>query len=211
MIQSLDESVGRVLRALDETGIADRTVVIFSSDNGGYIQPNKNMTVTTNAPLRSGKGSVYEGGIRVPLIVRWPGVTPRGASCDVPVVSTDLFRTMLSMAGIDGGGLSTDGVDLTGLLKEPSRGLPPRDLFFHYPHYYPTTAPVSAIRSGDWKLIEYFEDNRLELYKVKNDIGETRDIASTMPERVSVLHAKLKAWRESVQARVPSVNPAYSR
>jgi arylsulfatase A-like enzyme len=209
MIKSLDESVGRVLKHLDDTGLADRTVVIFASDNGGYTEPFDNQPVTTNAPLRSGKGSLYEGGIRVPLMVRWPGVTPLGAVCDVPVISTDLYRTMLEIAGISSNDASQDGMSLTPLFKNPSRSFPRTELFFHYPHYYPTTTPVSAVRSGDWKLLEYFEDGRLELYNIKEDLSETNNLALQMPDLSAGLHAKLRKWRHETGAKLPTPNPDY--
>jgi len=168
MVRSLDENVGRLLAKLEQLGIAERTAVIFTSDNGGYIGRYREEQVTDNSPLRSGKGSLYEGGIRVPLIVRWPGVTRAGTISSEPVVSTDLCRTVLEIAGVkDGahGGVAADGQSLVKLLREPEGRLEREALYFHYPHYYhaPPTAPVSAVRAREWKLIEHFTDGRIEL------------------------------------------------
>jgi arylsulfatase A-like enzyme len=208
MVKSLDESVGRVLAHLAKRGLGKNTVVIFTSDNGGYIgvdrRAGQTVPVTSNAPLRSGKGSLYEGGIRIPLIVRWPGLTPKAAECREPVVLMDLFHT-LHPAGSSGG----DGVDLTPLLKKPAAKLDRDALFFHYPHYYETTTPVGAVRAGDWKLLEYFEDNHVELYNLKDDLSEKADLAKQMPEKAAALRRQLRAWRESVGAAMPTPNPAY--
>jgi arylsulfatase A-like enzyme len=164
MVHSLDENVGRVLGRIDRLGIADRTVVIFTSDNGGYINPYRGQAVTSNAPLRSGKGSLYEGGVRVPLMIRWPGTAPAGAVCHEPVCSVDFYPTMLEMAGLAGDpkhNAHVDGMSLAPLLRSPGAWLSRDELYFHYPHYYPTTTPVSAVLSRDWKLLEYFEGRRL--------------------------------------------------
>jgi arylsulfatase A-like enzyme len=212
MVHSLDENVGRVLDRLEETKIADRTVVVFFSDNGGYINPWRGQAVTDNSPLRSGKGSLYEGGIRVPLMIRWPGVTAAGAVSHEPVSSIDLYRTMLEMAGLAGDSKHNavvDGRSLAPLLRSPGASLERDELFFHYPHYYPTTTPVSALLARDWKLIEYFEDGRLELYNVQDDPGESRNLAASAPGRARQLHEQLKAWRESVRAPMPAPNPDF--
>ncbi|MHC4596525.1 MAG: sulfatase, partial [Planctomycetota bacterium] len=175
MVHSLDENVGRILAKLGELGVADRTVVIFFSDNGGFINKYNKNTVTNNYPLRSGKGSLYEGGTRVPLIVRWPGVTKAGSICGQPVSSIDFYPTMLDMTGLGGDtkhNVDMDGLTLVPLLKKPTARLKRKTLYWHYPHYYATTSPASSIRQNNWKLIEYFEDKRVELYNLKNDIGE---------------------------------------
>ncbi len=210
MVHSLDESVGRVLREIDTLGIADRTAVIFASDNGGYINPFNGLPVTDNWPLRSGKGSLYEGGIRIPLMARVPGVSARDAVCHTPVSSQDLFATMLDCAGARApGGIPQDGQSLTPLLRNPRAALRRDTLYFHYPHYYPTTTPVSAIRSGDWKLLEYYEDGRLELYNLRSDPSERNDLAQAMPERAKALRQHLQEWLKSVGAGLPTPNPAY--
>ena len=158
MVESLDTNVGRLLAKLDELGVADRTVVIFTSDNGGFVNKNRGQTVTNNTPLRSGKGSLYEGGVRVPLMVRWPHVTPKGQTCRTPVSTIDFYPTILEMAGLSGDGehnVSVDGKSLVPVLKNPEAKLGRETLYWHYPHYYPTTTPVSSIRQGDWKLLHY--------------------------------------------------------
>jgi arylsulfatase A-like enzyme len=191
MIKSLDDSVGRVLDHLRANGIEEKTIVVFVSDNGGFIGVDRasgtNQPVTNNAPLRSGKGALYEGGIRVPLIVRVPGQTSAGKTCDEPVVVMDLFPTLLLAAGVSLPGTKLDGVDLSPVLKDPTAKLGRDALFFHFPHYYPTTTPVSAVREGDWKLLEYFEDDHVELYHLSEDVGERRDLAAERPEKANQL------------------------
>jgi arylsulfatase A len=214
MIQTMDENVGRVLARLKERHMVDKTLVIFASDNGGYVNTNRGLQVTDNFPLRSGKGSLYEGGIRVPLIVRMPGVTPPGATCDEPVSCADFFPTIRELCGLSGSVQPApiqpqDGLSLVPLLKQPRSALPRDALFFHYPHYYPTTTPVSAVRSGDWKLLEYFEDNHVELYCLREDPGERHDLAIAQPERAAQLRARLHSWWQEVGAQLPAPNPAY--
>jgi arylsulfatase A-like enzyme len=212
MVHSMDQNVGRVLDRLNELRIAGRTVVVFSSDNGGFINPYNGQAVTDNYPLRSGKGALYEGGIRVPLMIRWPGVAPAGVTCGEPVSSIDFYPTMLEMAGLKGDAkhnATVDGKSLVPLLKSPGARLDRDELFFHYPHYYPTTTPVSAILARDWKLLEYFEDGHLELYNLGDDPSEKRDLAAAMPDRAKELHARLAAWRKSVNAPMPEKNPGF--
>ncbi len=214
MIHSLDENVGRVLNHLQVRGLADRTLVIFVSDNGGYTNPFRNKVPTDNWPLRSGKGSLYEGGIRVPLIVRLPGVTPKGATCDEPVTCADFFPTILELCGAASALSATssgavDGLSFASLLKDPKSRLPRNELFFHYPHYYFNTTPVSAVRAGDWKLLEYFEDNRIELYNLRDDPGEARDLAAQQPERAAKVRARLHEWWKEADVRLPQKNPAF--
>lgn len=207
MIESLDESVGRVREELKKQGIADRTIVILASDNGGRVP------TTSNIPLRVGKGSCYEGGTRVPFIVSWPGVTKPGSTCDVPVISMDLYPTIMEAAGattfVEHG---LDGVDLSPVLLQ-SGDLPRDELFWHYPHYQHYqqggTTPYSAIRKADFKLIEFHDDNRVELYNLRDDIGETNNLAEKMPEKVDELRDRLHAWRTEVDAQMPTRNPNY--
>ena len=209
MVRSLDESVGRILAELEQRGLAQNTIVIFVSDNGGYIGRDKgtSLAVTNNAPLRSGKGSLYEGGIRVPLIVRWPGVTPAGAVCHEPVVVMDLFHTLHRIVAADPPA-SGDGFDLAALLANPATHLQRDALFFHYPHYYETTTPVGAIRAGDWKLLEYFEDDRVELFNLRADLSEKNNRARELPAKAAELRQQLHAWRDTVNAAMPKPNPA---
>lgn len=202
MIRTLDENVGRVVRRLDELKIADRTLLVFTSDNGGFIGQNQGQTVTNNAPLRSGKGSLYEGGVRVPLMVRGPGVKSGGV-CREPVISCDLYKTMAAA----GGGKADnppDGLGLAPLLQDPSARLDRDALFFHYPHYYDTTTPVSAVRARRWKLLEYHEDGHTELYDLEQDPAETRNLAQADPAKAAELLAMLREWRSRVGAQMPT-------
>jgi len=207
MVHSLDENVGRVLDALDDLGVADHTVVILTSDNGGYVNEFDGMQVTDNSPLRSGKGSLYEGGIRVPAIVRWPGVTQSGAETDVPISSIDYYRTILSVAGLTGDrehNRTVDGIDLTPVLRDPGHTPDRAALYFHYPHYYATTTPVSALRVGHWKLLRYYEDSRTELYNLAEDLGERQDLAREKLEMTAALIERLEAWWDQMDAQHPS-------
>ena len=206
MVQSVDDSVGRVMSKLDELGIADNTIIFFTSDNGG-VSISK---ITSNAPLREGKGTMYEGGIREPLIVRWPGKVKPGSLCETPVISTDHYSTILDIVkGSRKPSHTADGMSIVPLLTRA--GVSNRKaLYWHYPHYHPGGAsPAGAVRCGDWKLIEYFEDGHLELYDLKNDLSETTDLASKMPEKAAELRKMLADWRRSVDAVMPTPNPAY--
>lgn len=217
MIASVDESVGRVLAKLDELKLAERTLVIFSSDNGGvggYVREGlkKAGDITDNAPLRSGKGSLYEGGVRVPWIVRWPGRVPVGTS-DVPMHSVDLLPTLVEVAGGKPPEKQPlDGVSLVECWTSGGKKAPPRDLFWHFPGYLGAgkdawrTTPAGAIRSGDWKLIEFFETGTKELYDLRADAGQQTNLAAKQPEVVATLHAKLVAWRKAVAAPLPTPN-----
>ena len=213
MVKSLDESVGRVLAHVKARGLEQNTIVVFASDNGGFIgvdrQSGQTVPVTNNAPLRSGKGSCYEGGVRVPLTIRWPGVTPQGAQCSEPVVVMDLLPTLLAAASVTPAEVKLDGLNLTPLLKNPAARLDRDALFFHYPHYYATTTPVSAVRAGDWKLLEYFEDDHVELYNLKDDLGETTNLAEQLPAKAGELRQRLHDWHDEVGAALPSPNPNF--
>jgi len=206
MVEEMDIQVGRVVAKLDELKLAENTVLIFFSDNGGLhkIFTGRGDWTTSNAPLRDEKGTLYEGGIRVPLIVRWPGRVKPGSECSVPVTSVDFYPTMLEIAGAEPK-QPVDGLSLVPLLKQTGR--PKRDaIHWHYPHYHHTT-PCGAIRAGDWKLIEYFEDGRLELYNLAADLGEKSDLAAKMPERAAALRKRLADWRQAVHANMPTPNP----
>jgi arylsulfatase A-like enzyme len=206
MIETMDRSVGRILDALDRLGLADSTVVFFMSDNGGLSTAEG--APTSNLPLRAGKGWLYEGGIREPMIVKWPGVTRAGSTSNTPVISTDFYPTMLEMAGLPAKPEQhVDGVSLVPLLRQTGSTVA-RAIYWHYPHYgNQGGSPGSAVRIGDWKLIEFFEDHRLELYNLKNDLGEQHNLAVEQGKRAAGLHEKLKAWRAAVGARMPSPNP----
>jgi arylsulfatase A len=203
LIESVDDSVGRLLAKLDELKLADNTIVIFTSDNGGLTND------TSNAPLRKGKGWSYEGGVRVPLIVKWPGVTNPGSVCNAPVIGVDFYPTLLALAGVTPPPGPVDGESIEPLLR--GAGTMKREaIFWHFPHYRGGgTTPYSAIREGDWKLIEFLEDMSVELYNLKEDIGETKDLAATMPDKVNALRKKLHDWRNQVGAQMITPNPKY--
>ena len=207
LVESVDDSMGRIRQKLEEIGIADNTVIIFTSDNGGLVLNN----VTSNLPLRVGKGSAYEGGVRVPLFIKWPGVTQPGSTCDTPVITPDFYPTILKMAGLAiENKRSVDGESLVPLLKQNGT-LRRTAIYWHYPHYHQGGAtPYSAIRQGDWKLLEFFEDNRVELYNLREDIGEQDDLAAKVPSRANALRKQLHAWRKQVGAQLPSPNPDYN-
>ena len=212
MVQSVDDSVGRVMDRLEELGIAENTIIFFMSDNGGLIGEGRFRKVTSNLPLRDGKGTPYEGGIREPMIVRWPGIVKPGSVCDTPVTSVDFYPTILAMAGIPGNeehNRTVDGVDITLLLRR-SGAIDERAIYWHYPHYHPLGAsPFGAVRAGDFKLIEFYEDFRVELYNLADDIGEANDRAGELPGKAGELREMLHAWRESVDAQMPTPNPQY--
>jgi arylsulfatase A-like enzyme len=205
MVQSLDESVGRILAKIDQLGLASNTVVIFFSDNGGLSTAEG--APTSNAPLRAGKGWPYEGGVREPLLVRWPGVTATNSQCDTPTMSTDFYPTLLDMAGLpQRPSQHRDGRSLAPLLKGGTLG--DRSLFWHYPHYSNQGGgPYGAIRVGDLKLIEWYEDMRVELFNLKHDPEEKRDLSKTEPEQARALRQQLHDWRVSVKAAMPTPNP----
>jgi arylsulfatase A-like enzyme len=216
MIASVDESVGRILDLLDELKLSENTLVIYSSDNGGVggyerigIQAKG---PTDNAPLKGGKGTLYEGGHRVPYIFRWPGKVAAGTENATPIISIDLYPTLLEVAGIDAPvDYPLDGTSYLSLLKgEPAGDRPP--LYWHFPGYLGAqqstwrTTPGSVIRVGDWKLLEYFEDGHLELYNLRDDLGETHNLASAEPARAAELHQQLEAWRAAINAPLPTKN-----
>lgn len=208
MLESLDDSVGRVVRKLDELNLTDRTIVIFTSDNGGLATlEGPGTPATVNAPLREGKGWLYEGGLRVPLIVRWPGVVKAGVTSDVPVISHDLYPTLVQAAGGTPG--AVDGVSLLPLLE--GGAAPEREaLYWHYPHYANQGGrPGGAVRAGAWKLVEFDEDGRRELFDLSKDLSENRNLAADRPEVVERLAKRLAAWRKDTGARMPRPNPDY--
>ena len=189
MVQSVDESVGRVMQKLAELGIEKNTVVVFTSDNGGLSTSEG--APTSNLPLRAGKGWHYEGGVREPLIVRWPGVTQPGSTCRAPMMSTDYYPTFLEMAGLPlRPRQHMDGVSLVPLLKG---GVPAeRPIFWHYPHYSNQGGgPGGAVRVGNFKLIEWYEDMRVELFNLSDDPGERHDLSAVMPDKATALRRQL--------------------
>jgi len=208
MVEHLDSHVGRLLAKLDELKLAERTLVVFFSDNGGLhkIYTGRGSWTTSNAPLRDEKGTLYEGGIRVPLIVRWPGVVKPRTVCTVPVSSVDFYPTLLELAGAQGDPKHVpDGESLMPLLKQAG-SLKRNAIFWHYPHYH-HTAPCGAVRQGKHKLIEFFEDGTLELYDLESDLGEKANLAAKLPEKAAELRKVLAAWRQRVHAKMPTPNP----
>ena len=212
MVRAVDENVGRLLDLLDELGISSKTIVFFFSDNGGLSTLGRRWAPTSNAPLRAGKGWLYEGGIREPLIVRAPGITKPGSLCNVPVISNDFYPTILQLVGlpIPAGG-PVDGLSLVGLLKAGEK-LKRDALFWHYPHYHGSMwAPGAAVRAGAWKLIRFYEEGKVELYNLADDPGERHDMASKAPAVRDRLIKLLEDWQQKVGAELPRPNPAYQR
>jgi arylsulfatase A-like enzyme len=210
MVHSMDQNVGRVLDKLDELQLTERTVVILTSDNGGVDFETRSGIPTSNAPLRSGKGTLYEGGIRVPLLVCWPGRTRPGAVCHQLVSSQDFSPTLREGFGLGTGRSDeVDGISFHLQLAEPAAPLDREALYWHYPHYYPRMTPASAVRHNNWKLIHYYEDDHLELYDVGQDLAEQRDLSGQQPERAAALRSRLDEWRRAVGARQPRPNPDF--
>lgn len=218
MIESVDTGVGRIVDALDKLGQTDNTIIVFSSDNGGYGP------ATSMKPLKGYKGTYYEGGIREPMFIVWPGVTRPGSTCDVPVINVDLFPTFCEMTGATLPDQPVDGINLRPLLEQQSdEALDSRSLFWHFPAYLQSyqrineqrdplfrSRPCSIIRNGKWKLHEYYEDGGLELYDLESDPGEAKNLAKSNPEKAKQLHERLVAWREATGAPVPTEpNPNY--
>lgn len=208
-LEEFDECVGRIVDAIDAAGVGENTLVLFISDNGGLVHQQGGAVVTSNAPLRGEKGTLYEGGIRVPAVARWTGRISKQQICTTPVLTHDLHPTFLALGGAKmPPAAELDGVSFAALLRDPSAALAPRPLYWHLPHYHHST-PASAIRDGDWKLIEFFETDSAELYDLARDLGETTNLADREPQRVAALRAKLAAWRAAVGARMPEPNPRY--
>jgi arylsulfatase A-like enzyme len=207
MVESVDQSVGTVMQKLDDLGLAENTLLLFFSDNGGYGP------LTSMEPLRGAKGMLYEGGIREPMVIRWPRKVTAGTKCDTPVIGIDFFPTFLECSGISKPeNTILDGESLVPLLTQ-SGAWNREALYWHFPVYLEAykkgvgpwrTTPGAAIRKGDFKLIEFFEDETLELYNLKEDIGERHDLAAQMPETVRELHSQMKQWRAATNAPVPT-------
>lgn len=211
MMEILDAGVGRVLAKLDQLGLRENTLVIFYSDNGGLLKDG------AQTPFRGGKAQLYEGGIRVPLIIRWPGVVARGRVSDLPVTTVDFFPTLLDLTGQPAASKGElDGISLASHLRgEPA---PVRDgIYWHYPHYHASGlgGPAGAVRAGNWKYIEYYETtltgkgHELELFDLRADPGEAKNLAADEPAKVAKLRAQLAAWRKAVGAQMPTVNPGF--
>ena len=223
MVESMDASVGRVLKGLKALDVEDHTIVFFMSDNGGLarklngpadLNPQRAcVSSTTNAPLRGGKGSAYEGGIREPWIVKWPGVVRPGSTCDMPVTSVDFYPTILEMTGVSANPAHVvDGLSIVSLLRQTT-GFRRKAIYWHYPHYNicgeAGTRPHGIIRQGRYKLLLFYEDNHVELYDLESDLGEEHNLADRMPEKAAQLRANLQDWLISVDAQMPVPNPRY--
>lgn len=235
MIDSVDQSVGRVMAVLDELGLSDKTVLIFSSDNGGvggYSREDGLISdraatqgrgkagkgsgkqfITDNAPLRSGKGSLYEGGTRDPFVVRWPGHVPAGSLCAVSAIHVDIYPTLLEVAGATPpANYPLDGESLVPLFRDGNAHLRRDAIYQHFPGYLGAgpglwrTTPVATIISGDWKLMEYMEDKHLELYNLRDDIGEKKNLATARADKAHDLQARLHTWQASIHAPMPTAN-----
>jgi len=205
MVESVDDSVGRVMRTLQELRLDQQTLVIFTSDNGGFSK------ATDNAPLRASKGSNYEGGLRVPVIIKWPGRTTPGSVSSEPVISMDFYPTILAVTGQPlRPHQHLDGKNLVPLL-EGSDDFDRDAIFWHYPHYnqHPQSFPSAVVRAGPWKLIEALETGTLSLFNLADDLSETRDLSTTEPARTAELHSRLSAWRRSVGAEPMRPNPEF--
>ncbi len=207
MVESIDDSVGRVMKVLDELKLTENTVIVFTSDNGGLWK------ATHHAPLRGNKGAYYEGGIRVPLIIKWPRKAIAGLVVGEPVISNDLYPTCLGVAGIDPlPNQHLDGLDLTGLLQGSATKLNRSSLFWHYPHYneHPSSVPSSVIRRGPWKLIQTFDPAGHELYNLVQDVSESNNLSTAEPVKLAQLQKELDAWRINVGAEMMQANPDYA-
>ncbi|HJN07070.1 MAG TPA: sulfatase [Pirellulaceae bacterium] len=208
MVEAMDVAVGKVLKTLDRLRLADNTIVVFTSDNGGVSAGDGK--ATSNLPLRGGKGRQWEGGIREPYYIRWPGVVQARATSDVPVIGTDFYPTLLELTGLSSRpNQHVDGVSLVPLIQ--GKTIRERDLFWHYPHYGNQGGEPSAIIIRDnWKLIHYYEDQRRELYHLSEDIGEQRDLAGKFPDKVAELGKRLQVWLTETEAKMPIPNPGFS-
>lgn len=222
MMEYFDRGIGQLLEKIDELGLADRTLVVFTSDNGGRNSNYDYEIFTNNDPLRWGKHTLAEGGIRVPLILRWPGVIPADSTCSVPVINLDYLPTFAELAGVPAENLKApDGVSLVPLFSEKGK-LSDREFYFYYPHYVfgsdfgkstlRSNRPATSVRSGDYKFIDYFEDpHMVELYHLGNDISEKTNLARVMPEKVEELRAKIRQWHSEVDAELPVERKDYDK
>jgi len=210
MIHSLDESVGRVVAKVDDLGLGDNTVILFVSDNGGLTQRNGKIdNIADNSPLRRGKGSAYEGGVRVPMIARWPGKVDARSECRVPVSTIDFFPTALALAGAKTAAYpNIDGTSIVPLLKNPGTRFSRESLYWHYPHYHAGgDAPYSAVRRSNWKLIDFHDDTPDALYDLASDIGEAKNLIQAEVKQAKQLRRSLRQWRQRVRAQMPTKNP----
>ena len=215
LVEEVDDQVGRIIAELEKQNLTKNTMVVFTSDNGGLIkrydyQEETDDIVSDLAPLKGEKGSLHEGGIRVPLIVKYPGVVNAGTTCSEPAISYDFYPTFVEAGK---GKLPTnqtiDGLNILPLLQNPKAKLNRKAIHWHYPHYH-HDRPASAIRERDWKLIEYLDGSGdVELYHIAQDLSESKNLANEKKGKVGDLKQKLIAWRNDVLARIPIPNPSY--
>ena len=209
LLEELDQSVGRIVAAIDSAGLAKNTMILFLSDNGGLEHEQNGRIVTSNKPLRGEKGTLYEGGIRIPAIARWSEQIPANSQCDTPSITMDVHPTLLELASTKlANDQPCDGVSLIPLLRDPKADQKRDTLYWHLPHYHHST-PASAMRQNDWKLVEFFETGESELYDLRNDLSEQHNLAAAQPDRVAKMKLTLQAWRNQVGARMPEPNPNY--
>ena len=208
MTEAVDENVGRIMQFLEEKEMDENTVVIFTSDNGGLLLRNGNfIRASWNHPLREGKGTLYEGGLRIPAMVRWPGTIGSGRISEEIIISTDIYPTVAALAGVSINHEIEGNSLLPHLVR--SESLDRETLYWHYPHYH-IGMPGGAVRDGDFKLIEYYETGEIELYNLQDDIGESHNLTSELPERAEEMRQLLHDWREKNQAQMPTPNPEYN-
>jgi arylsulfatase A-like enzyme len=206
MVEAMDAAVGIVMESLEKNNLLENTIIVFFSDNGGLSTAEG--SPTSNLPLRAGKGWLYEGGIRVPLIISWKDNLLSGVESNVPVISTDFFPTLIDLAGLKGSPIPSekfDGVTLIPILSENVGDLDRKELYWHYPHYGNQGGnPGSVIQKDGWKLIYFYEDERIELYDLRKDLGERENLAHIEHEKAEYLKEKLMDWLEKTQARFPT-------
>ncbi|RRA98854.1 sulfatase [Larkinella rosea] len=212
MIESMDDGVGRVIDQLAKLNLLDNTIVVFTSDNGGLGLPELGQRPTTLEPLRAWKGHVYEGGIRVPLIFSWKGRISAQTETKNYITGTDFLPTFVDLLGISGQPASPDGRSFARVLKSPEQAVDRGPIFWHYPHFSNQEGrPAAAVRSGDFKLVELYETGKLELYNLKQDISEQKDLAAALPDKTKELAALLRNWRSEVKANMPQANPDFKK
>lgn len=210
MLESLDEGVGRILDKLKALGLEENTIVVFTSDNGGVGLPELGPVPTNLTPFRKWKGHVYEGGSRVPLVVKWPGKVPENVLNHNYLTGTDYLPTFMEVLGVKKLPAQVDGISFLKTLVEPAADLNRGPIFWHYPHFSNQGGrPAGAIRWGDYKLVESYETGKLELYNLKADVSERQDLSSRQPQKTAEMHDKLKTWRQQVKANMPVANPQY--
>ena len=213
MVEHTDDAVGKIINKLKEKGLYDNTIIIFSSDNGGLIGKSKK-AVTSNAPLRTGKGDIYEGGVRIPTIIFAPNKTAKGIKIDEPIISMDYYPTLMELAGISSEKTkkqTVDGKSLASLILD-NKSLERDAIYWHYPHYHQEGGvPYSSIRYDDFKLIQNFENNSFELYNLRNDMGESDNVIEKYPEEFKLMKDKLETWRQDVSAQYATPNPDFNK